>query len=470
VDAALNWLWQGVIVALAWFVMLRALERARARVRYLVCWAALLLVAALPALPPLWAAGPAGTFAIAPDEAIVSLPHAWWTSILALTALWTGWATIYALRFLSAIAALRRTRTGSRPFPAHVESTLPCWNRVRVEGRRATLVLSDSVSAAAVFGVGPSLIAVAPSLVEALDAAELDRVLIHEWAHVQRRDDVGNMLQVLVRIVAGWHPAIWWIDRRLRVEREIACDELTVAITGSPKSYAECLVHLSSVRSTTSTVSAAPAILASSDLRRRVMKIVSPHSWIAPMWSRAIAAAIVSALCVMAAGVGGIDLIEEASFTPPPFESLETRMADRAGRPMAASLPGRTPDGNSLPRDTVAPTRSDERQDAKAPSPPPANGAPAKDEARAPAAVNPVETLPLPPAGGAVDLAGLLPGTRMNKTVLSPPEPRAAAEQPQSPWAAAAHGGITLGVKSKDASLATAGFFTRFAHRMSGSR
>ena len=52
-DAVLNWLWQGCVVAVAWFVMLRLLDRARANVRYVVCWAALLLIVALPALPPL---------------------------------------------------------------------------------------------------------------------------------------------------------------------------------------------------------------------------------------------------------------------------------------------------------------------------------------------------------------------------------------------------------------------------------
>ena len=63
-------------------------------------------------------------------------------------------------------------------------------------------------------------------------------MLIHEWAHVQRRDDLVNILQIVVRIIAGWHPALWWIDHRLHIEREIACDEITVAVTGSPKAYA----------------------------------------------------------------------------------------------------------------------------------------------------------------------------------------------------------------------------------------
>ena len=50
-DAVLNWVWQGGVVAAAAFVMLLALERARANVRYVVCWATLFAVVTLPALP-----------------------------------------------------------------------------------------------------------------------------------------------------------------------------------------------------------------------------------------------------------------------------------------------------------------------------------------------------------------------------------------------------------------------------------
>ena len=80
------------------------------------------------------------------------------------------------------------------------------------------------------------------------------------------------MLQIVVRTVAGWHPALWWIDRRLHVEREIACDEMTVAITGSPKSYAECLMKLSRLRGTPRAMQTAPAVFTPSSLRARVVK------------------------------------------------------------------------------------------------------------------------------------------------------------------------------------------------------
>ena len=54
------------------------------------------------------------------------------------------------------------------------------------------------MTSAAVLGWGAPMIAVAPSMLHTLQTDELDRVLIHEWAHVQRRDDLTNIVQVVV--------------------------------------------------------------------------------------------------------------------------------------------------------------------------------------------------------------------------------------------------------------------------------
>ena len=50
-------------------------------------------------------------------------------------------------------------------------------------------------------------------------------------------------------MIAGWHPAIWWLNRQIAIEREIACDQLAVAVTGSPKKYAACLMRLAAIPS-----------------------------------------------------------------------------------------------------------------------------------------------------------------------------------------------------------------------------
>jgi beta-lactamase regulating signal transducer with metallopeptidase domain len=462
-DAVLNWLWQGGVVAVALRLMLFALERASANARYAVCWTAALFVTALPALPSLQSTlALPDAFSATQSDAILSLPDSWWTSMLVILAAWTLWASIQTVRFVSAIIAIRRARARSRLFPLHAESVLPHWRRVRRDGRSATLVLSDSVTTAAVLGWGSPMIAVAPSLVKTLDADELDRVLIHEWAHVQRGDDVVNILQIVVRIIAGWHPAIWWIDRRLHVEREIACDEITVAVTGSPKSYAQCLMKLATLRSTPAAMRTAPAVFTPSSLRARVLKIVSPHSLIAPAWSRSIAAAIVMALCLISVGVGGLNFVEATALAmplvvpsrmltttldrvapiAPPTRSLEM-LSDRSPRPNREAPSAQRPRAEQ----PAAPSRRIE-----ADALPTAEVANHVDAPPAKANVEPVAAEPI---------AGVRP-IPLGRSDVTP-------EARQSPWSAAAAGGTALGRKSKDAAVATGGFFSRFAQRVAGS-
>src|SRR5215831_149036 len=122
-DAVLNWLWQGCVVAVASFVMLRVLDRAHANVRYVVCWAALGLIVALPVLPWLQSTTPPDPLPSARGAAIVSLPNSWWTSAVVMLAGWTTWAAVCTVRFVSAVVALRRARVSGRTFPLHVEST-----------------------------------------------------------------------------------------------------------------------------------------------------------------------------------------------------------------------------------------------------------------------------------------------------------------------------------------------------------
>ena len=65
---------------------------------------------------------------------------------------------------------------------------------------------------------------------------------------MQRRDDLSVFAQLFVRVTVGWHPAIWWLLRQLHAEREAACDQLAVSITGSAKAYAGCLAKLATLR------------------------------------------------------------------------------------------------------------------------------------------------------------------------------------------------------------------------------
>jgi beta-lactamase regulating signal transducer with metallopeptidase domain len=460
--AVLNWLWQGCVVALALFAMLGLLERARANVRYVVCWAAQVLVLLLPLVAMLESGGGApGRLPRVPVEAVVSVPDAWWTSGLVIAAAWLGWAGVGAVRFVRAILALRRARASSRPFPPQAESPLTHWRQVRGRARRPQLVVSDSVTAAAVLGCGVPMIAVAPALATRLEADELDRVLVHEWAHVQRRDDLVNLLQIAIRIVAGWHPAVWWIDRRLQAEREIACDETTVAITGAPKSYAACLVKLAGLTSVATAPLAAPGVLAARGLRARITRIVSQGAFLPPQWSFSCAAAIAVVLAMVSVAVAQTKLVEPTVFEFP-YESI--RMAGaRLERLAPVAVPV------ALSRQEIATIPPQRTAIAARPEPPsievaPAPAASVTQEAGAPA--------PAPaPAAPSVAVESPEPHASEATPAAVPPVQSVAVpvDRERSPWAETADGGKAIGRVSKEAGLATAGFFSKFGRRVAGS-
>ena len=458
-ETLLNWLWQGTVIAVLSFVMLLALDRARANLRYVVCWTALLAVVALPALPSIQL-GNAAVEAVRGSQAdtVVSLPDTWWTSTLVLLAAWLGWVSVHAVRFIVAIAEIRRARAGSLPFPARARETLAHWTQVGNTGRRAMLVMSESVGAAAVLGWGTPMIAVAPSLVETLDPDELDRILIHEWAHVQRRDDLVNIAQIVVRMFAGWHPAVWWIDRRVHVEREIACDETTVTITGSPKTYAECLVKLATLRSG-STLQGAPAVLTSSGLRARISKIVSAHPLITPLCSRSIAAAIVILVFVMSMGLAGVKLVETTvlalPFVAPPVISTMAHRVPPAATTRSSDIRTGSASG-AVSR--IATREQPQTLPVSAPRP---------VESQEPVSLGRARVPDWPPAIDASPGLLVIPGSvALPKTS---PQPDTTAGTPHAPWTATAEGGAAIGRKSKDAGVATAGFFSRVARRVAGS-
>ena len=95
-----------------------------------------------------------------------------------------------------------------------------------------------------VLGLWTPLIGVSPAVVDRLTPEELDRIVIHEAAHVLRRDDRADCVQRAIHALVGWHPGVWWLDRRLRAEREAACDDWVVALTDAPVPYAAALVKL----------------------------------------------------------------------------------------------------------------------------------------------------------------------------------------------------------------------------------
>jgi beta-lactamase regulating signal transducer with metallopeptidase domain len=185
-EILLNWLGQGGVVALAAAAMLRATPRSRPQARYSIAWAASVIVLALPVAPRLMVAtfpGPPADATVVSLGPVVSMPTAWWTSSALAIGLWIIWCGVSIIRLAAAAVALRNIKRQCRACSPDLQPRLVSWSRVRISGRRTSLVVSTEVRSAAVLGGGAPMIALAPQLVEQLSDEDLDRVVMHEWAH-----------------------------------------------------------------------------------------------------------------------------------------------------------------------------------------------------------------------------------------------------------------------------------------------
>lgn len=79
-------------------------------------------------------------------------------------------------------------------------------------------------------------------LLTALSAEEVESILIHELAHIRRKDFLVNLLQNLMEIVFFFNPAVLWVSALIKSERENCCDDIVVAQTSSKVSYIKALV------------------------------------------------------------------------------------------------------------------------------------------------------------------------------------------------------------------------------------
>jgi hypothetical protein len=154
-----------------------------------------------------------------------------------------------------------------------------------------------------------------------LSTAQLRAVLAHELAHIKRHDAVVNLLQSVFESLFFFHPAVWWLSNRLRVEREFCCDDIAVATCGDPLTYAKALAALDDARS------ARPAaVLAATggSLMQRITRLLDAgrttrraRGWIAPMIMTITLTSVVSAMSLTvdeepdaATTLKGVDLVK----------------------------------------------------------------------------------------------------------------------------------------------------------------
>jgi beta-lactamase regulating signal transducer with metallopeptidase domain len=142
----------------------------------------------------------------------------------------------------------------------------------------------------AVFGAIRPAIVLPVSAVTGLPAAHVEAILAHELAHIARHDFLVNCIQAVVEVVLFYHPAVWWLSRRIRQEREMYCDQIAAALCGDRVMYSRALLALEEGREEFALAATG------GDLKSRIERLLHPSD---PRRRNSEQTAFVPALLIM---------------------------------------------------------------------------------------------------------------------------------------------------------------------------
>ena len=236
-ERLINAVVEGTLMALFVAVLFRLKTFRDSATRFAIWLTTLLVILILPLLGSSGASRLMGT----------SAPHVSVPAALLGYAVgaWAVIALFGIIRIGAGVLQLRGLRQRARDLdrtelPLEAQSVLEEFS----SRRDVRIRVSNEINAPTAVGfIRPAVLMPAWALSE-LSGERLRSVLLHELGHLRRWDDWTNLLQKVLRAIFFFHPAVWWIDSRLCLEREMACDDLVLAKTSDAHGYAECLVSL----------------------------------------------------------------------------------------------------------------------------------------------------------------------------------------------------------------------------------
>ncbi|MEK6409867.1 MAG: M56 family metallopeptidase [Acidobacteriota bacterium] len=281
----IHFIWEGALVAILYASVSVLLRRSTSNVRYAsACFAMLLMLIApaatmfaiIRAQEPSLAGAPSETIGQAQpanviarstddQQAITSkvepaaAPHGspmkqWAADRLPLAmpwllALWFFGVLLLSLRFAGGLVTAQRLKRvdDSAVVQLWQEKLIALCVRLRVS-RPVRLCESALVEVPTVIGWLRPVILIPVSAITGLSAEQLEALLAHELAHIRRCDYLVNLLQTTIETLLFYHPAVWWVSRQIRQEREHCCDDLAVAACGDVLTYARALASLEQLR------------------------------------------------------------------------------------------------------------------------------------------------------------------------------------------------------------------------------
>ncbi|MBD3265820.1 M48 family metalloprotease, partial [bacterium] len=179
------------------------------------------------------------------------------------------------------------------------------------------LYIHNTLTSPVTTGIFKPVILLPAHIVTGSPMEYIEAILAHELAHIRRKDYLVNLLQMLVEAFFFFNPAVWWISRQIRLEREACCDAMAVGATGERMAYANALASIPQQKAGRWLPEAAPAFgdsKQSSNLLNRIRRLAIPQHRPAPVFSwTGLACFLLCSVMVVACFEKSTDVVADAA-------------------------------------------------------------------------------------------------------------------------------------------------------------
>jgi TonB family protein len=290
----LNSLWQVPLLFAAGWLAARVLRSAGAAAEHRVWVTTLILQSLIPALSTLprewlptlslwgWHASRAGgaqVSVVMGSGTGIDLHHLTNILLATIAMMYAAMIAYFAARFLWRATTLSAIRREAVALPLTGEVALfwvRCSRTFAMED--VFLAASSRIFGPVTMGLRRKFLLLPVSIVDVLPEEDLQTVIAHEFAHMQRRDFGKNLLYELLSLPVTYHPLLWLTRARIMESREMVCDQMASAMTGRNE-YAQSLLRLASllVAGTLARTPHAVGIFDANAFERRLMNLTGIH-------------------------------------------------------------------------------------------------------------------------------------------------------------------------------------------------
>ncbi|MBV8435093.1 MAG: pentapeptide repeat-containing protein [Candidatus Eremiobacteraeota bacterium] len=338
-----NALWEGALLVAGVWLVIRALPRLNASTRYAIWSATLAAIVIVPiatTLPFLTTTAVAQTSSSAVKPPATERPvgapmvtHALTSSVshastpvqsspavpprfhvtmsvpvaIGIFAAWGLLALVSIVRLAIGLTRLEQLKRDALPLPVEYRDAMVRWTQANKGSREVRLCVSDETDVPVAVGLFDSMILIPRALLERLSENEVDQISLHELAHLRRADDWTNGFQRIAVALLAWNPAALFVSQQLDLEREVACDDWVLSLTGTVRPYALCLTKMAETSSWPRQPMPAPGVFATrKHISLRIERLLGAGRNIATTLSlgpTALAIAVVATLSLAIAAV-----------------------------------------------------------------------------------------------------------------------------------------------------------------------